>query len=44
MKLISKIKLGLLVYEHLNYYLEGLDIIRVIVVNIFKLWILGVGC
>jgi hypothetical protein len=32
------------VYEYLNYYLEGLVIIRVIVVNISKLLILGVGC
>jgi hypothetical protein len=32
------------VYEYLNCYLEGLVIIRVIVVNISKLLILGVSC
>jgi hypothetical protein len=32
------------VYEYLNCYLEGLVIIKVIVVNVFKLLILGVSC
>jgi hypothetical protein len=32
------------VYEYLNCYLKGLVIIRVIVINIFKLLILGVSC
>jgi hypothetical protein len=32
------------VYEHLNCYLKGLVIIRVIVVNVSKLLILGVSC
>jgi hypothetical protein len=31
-------------YEYLNCYLEGLVIIRVIIVNVFKLFILGVSC
>jgi hypothetical protein len=31
-------------YEHLNYYLEGLVIFKVIVVNVFKLLILEVNC
>ena len=30
-------------YEYLNCYLEGLVIIRVIVVNVSKLWVLGVS-
>jgi hypothetical protein len=32
------------VYEYLNCYLDGLIIIRVIVVNVSKLLILGVSC
>jgi hypothetical protein len=32
------------VYDYLNCYLEELVIVRVIVVNIFKLLILGVSC
>jgi hypothetical protein len=32
------------VYEHLNCYLEELVIIRVIIVNVSKLFILGVSC
>jgi hypothetical protein len=32
------------VYEYLNCYLEGLVIIRVIVINVSKLLILGVKC
>jgi hypothetical protein len=31
-------------YEHLNWYLEELVIIRVVVVNVYKLLILGVSC
>jgi hypothetical protein len=32
------------VYEHLNCYFEGLVIIKVIIVNVSKLFILGVTC